>query len=356
MSVQNDISELLSRDAFRDGVFRRDRYQCVLCGRGEPIDAHHIVERRLWDDDGYYLDNGATLCDDRDGTIGCHKKAEQTVVSCDEIRVAAGIRRTLLPDHLYRDNTYDKWGNIIMPDGTRVKGELFHDESVRKVLASGGVLSLFRDRVKYPRTYHLPWSPGRTDDDRVLTDTNHLERRRVIITEKMDGENTTMYRDYIHARSLDSASHPSRGWVKNLHAQIHSGIPIGWRLCGENLFARHTLSYDRLPSYFTLFSIWDENNVCLSWDETVDYAAILDLVTVPIIYDGRWDERYVRRLACGMDLSEHEGFVVRVADSFSYAAFRRSVAKFVRKEHAGTAHNWMMQQVVRNGLSQPKRI
>jgi hypothetical protein len=99
-----------------------------------------------------------------------------------------------------------------------------------------------------------------------------------------------------------------------------------------------------------LFSIWDENNECLSWDETVDYAAILGLVTVPIIYDGKWDEGYVKRLASGMDLSEHEGFVVRTADSFSYAAFRSSVAKFVRKEHVGTAQNWMMQQVIRNAL------
>ncbi len=350
MSLENDTSELLTRDAFRESVFRRDDYKCVLCGRGEPIDAHHIMERRLWDDGGYYLDNGATLCDDRDGSIGCHKKAEQTVVSCDQVRAAAGIHRVLLPDHLYHDNTYDKWGNIIMPDGTRVKGELYHDESVRKVLSSGGVLPLMKDRVKYPRTYHLPGSPGRPDDDRVLTDTSQFAGRRVIITEKMDGENTTMYRDYIHARSLDSASHPSRGWVKNLHARIQGNIPDGWRLCGENLFARHTLEYDELPSYFTLFSIWDENNICLPWDETVEYSALLELVTVPVMYDGIWDEAYAKNFASQMDLSKKEGYVVRVADSFSYGAFRRSVAKFVRGDHVGTAHNWMMQQVVKNKL------
>jgi len=161
------------------------------------------------------------------------------------------------------------------------KGELFGDESVRKVLASAGMLSAFRDRVKYPRTYHLPWSPGKTNDDRVLEDTSCFDRRRVVITEKMDGENTTMYADYIHARSLDSSSHPSRGWVKNLHAQIRSKISPGWRICGENLFAQHTLHYANLPTYFMVFSIWDENNVCLSWDETRLYAGVLDLATVP---------------------------------------------------------------------------
>ena len=95
MSAQNDTSEVLTREAFRGSVFLRDGYRCVLCGRGAPIDAHHIIERRLWDDGGYYLENGATLCDDRYGSIGCHKKAEQTVISCDEISAAAGIRRIL---------------------------------------------------------------------------------------------------------------------------------------------------------------------------------------------------------------------------------------------------------------------
>jgi hypothetical protein len=350
MGVPNDQSELLDRDTFRESVLRRDSYKCVICGRGDPLDAHHILERRLWDDGGYYLSNGATLCDDRDGSIGCHKKAERTVLSCQEIRSAAGISRVLLPDHLYRDNVYDKWANIVMPDGSRIKGELFHDESVQKVLGAGGVLPLFRDRVKYPRTYHLPWSPGLTDDDRVLDDTSVFEGRRVIVTEKMDGENTTMYRDYIHARSLDSANHPSRGWVKNLHAQIQASIPQNWRICGENLFAKHTLRYEALPSYFMVFSIWDEYNKCLSWDETIEYAAVLELEVVPVIFDGIWDEKLVRNFEKSLNLDEHEGYVVRLADSFSYGAFRNSVAKFVRKQHVGTAHNWLMQQVVKNEL------
>lgn len=50
---------------------------------------------------------------------------------------------------------------------------------------------------------------------------------------------------------------PSRDWIKALHGQIAHEIPEGWRLCGENLYARHSIAYDALPSYFTLFSIWD---------------------------------------------------------------------------------------------------
>jgi hypothetical protein len=138
--------------------------------------------------------------------------------------------------------------------------------------------------------------------------------------------------------------------VKNLHAQIRSKISPGWRICGENLFAQHTLHYANLPTYFMVFSIWDENNVCLSWDETRLYAGVLDLATVPVILDGVWDHDYARKLGDTMDLTEKEGYVVRVADAFPYGAFRRSVAKFVRAAHVGTSHNWMMQAVVRNQI------
>jgi hypothetical protein len=341
----------MTRDTFRETVFARDSYGCVICRRpisDVRIDAHHIMERRLWDDGGYYLDNGATLCDQ--GDAGCHKKAETTEISCEEIRSAAGITRVLLPPHLYRDNQYDKWGNIILPSGNRIKGELFGDESVQKNLRMGGVIDLFQPYVKYPRTYHLPWSPGLTDDDRAHEHTDFFAGKRVIITEKMDGENTTMYRDYIHARSLDSGSHPSRGWVKNLHAQVCGDIPEGWRICGENLYAKHSLGYSSLPSYFMAFSIWDERNYCLSWDDTRLYAEVLGLEVVPVLYDGLWDEAYVRGLAGRLDLGVVEGYVVRVADAFSYGQFRRCVGKFVRKEHVGTSHNWMMQAITRNSL------
>ena len=49
------------------------------------------------------------------------------------------------------------------------------------------------ERVKYPRTYHLPYSKGYTSDDKVLTSDNQFQTMDVVVTEKMDGENTTIY-------------------------------------------------------------------------------------------------------------------------------------------------------------------
>lgn len=41
----------------------------------------------------------------------------------------------------------------------------------------------------------------------------------------MDGENTSLYRNKLHARSEDSKDHKSRHWIKSFHAQIKYNIP-----------------------------------------------------------------------------------------------------------------------------------
>jgi RNA ligase len=97
-------------------------------------------------------------------------------------------------------------------------------------------------RCKYPRTPHLPWSPGASEDDVKLDGCLKFQGREVVVTEKMDGENTSLYRNGLHARSLDSRHHPSRDWIKAWHGGIAHHIPEGWRLCGENVYARHSIA------------------------------------------------------------------------------------------------------------------
>ena len=328
-------AKLLSRDDFREGTFRRDKHVCVLCG-APGKDAHHIVDRRLWGNGGYFLENGATVCEP------CHLKCERTLVSCEELRERCGIKEIVLPERLYLYQIYDKWANPILPNGTRLRGELFFDESVQKVLSEGGVLHLFTNRVKYPRTFHLPWSPGTTEDDKVLTSLSGFEGEEVVVSLKLDGENTSLQRDYIHARSLEYAPRIDRDRIKALHASIAFEIPEDWRICGENLWAEHSISYKSLNSLFYVFSIWNEKNVCLSWEDTLEWAQLLGLPTVPVLYRGPWDEKLVRKLHqdVGEDGEEREGYVVRVARSFSYGEFRRIVGKYVRASHVRTQAHW----------------
>jgi hypothetical protein len=327
--------KVLSRTEFQKAVFERDRHVCVICKK-EAADAHHIIERRLWGTTGgYYISNGASLCEDH------HKLAEQTVLSCEDIRKAAGIEKVILPPHLYDEFQYTKWADIVFPTGMRLKGDLFFDPSVQKILKEGNVLDRYSPYIKYPRTFHLPFSLSKTNDDRTLEDTSHFEGQEVVVTVKIDGEQTTFYDDYFHCRSIDYQHESHRNWVKYLHEKIRHEIPKGWRLNGENVTAVHSIKYSNLETYFFLFSIWNEVNQCLSWDETVQYADILNLKMVPILYRGVWDEKKIRSIYTPTyNGNPCEGYVVRMTRPFFYGEFHKCVAKFVREGHVGTNHHW----------------
>ena len=90
-------------------------------------------------------------------------------------------------------------------------------------------------RVKYPRTFHLPYGLTLSDDDKRLASDSIFSEMKVAVSEKMDGENTTVYSDgYIHARSLDGCKHPWQTWLKSYVQSWCYKIPTGWRVCGEN--------------------------------------------------------------------------------------------------------------------------
>ena len=203
-------------------------------------------------------------------------------------------------------------------------------------------------KIKYPRTPHLSWSPGATSDDVHHVNLQQFIGRQVVVTEKMDGENTTLYRDDMHARSIDGRYHPSRAWVKALQANIGYQIPHGWRICGENLYAQHSIAYNELASYFLAFSVWDDNNNCLSWADTQVFLTSLGLSSPKVIYQGQWCEKTIRNIE--LDLSKQEGYVVRLADTFNYRDFKSSVAKWVRPNHVTSDKHWMHQQIIANKL------
>jgi len=204
-------------------------------------------------------------------------------------------------------------------------------------------------RYKYPRTPHLPWSPGASDDDIRLDITSQFSCKNIVITEKMDGENTTLYPDYIHARSIDSRHHESRNWVKQLQGRVGYQIPEGFRICGENLYAKHSIHYENLKSYLYIFSVWSNQNICLSWAETLQWANTLGFEPVPVLYEGIWNETEIRKLK--LDLTKQEGYVVRLAEAFPFDQFKQSIAKWVRSNHVQSDEHWMHQAVIPNKLT-----
>lgn len=55
---------LLTREEFKKQVFARTNEKCCVPGCScKAVDAHHIMDRKLWSDGGYYLSNGAALCE-----------------------------------------------------------------------------------------------------------------------------------------------------------------------------------------------------------------------------------------------------------------------------------------------------
>lgn len=209
--------------------------------------------------------------------------------------------------------------------------------------------------TKYPRTHHLPWSDTiGPDGDHVLEDVSIFPNQEIVVTEKLDGENTTLYRTHLHARSLDGRHHVSRDWIKSWHAGIAHLIPPGWRVCGENMFALHSIRYTALPSYYIVFNVHDGTQF-LAWDDVTAFCDERGFIAAPLLYRGRWDEKKVR--ACHTGTSRfggaQEGYVVRLERAFREDDFGCCVGKYVRPHHVQTGKHWMLKPVEKNGLATP---
>jgi len=201
---------------------------------------------------------------------------------------------------------------------------------------------------KYPRTFHLPYSLTMSDDDKRLESDEQFKKMDcVVVTIKMDGENTTVYSDgYMHARSLDSKSNPWQEKVMALSRNWYFRIPDGWRICGENLQAKHSIGYTfkSMDELFQCFGIYDESDDCISWEDTKFVCEDIGIKTVPEIYVGPYDKDKI--LAAFAEYSakvapqEVEGFVVRNAAAFPYSKFRENTGKYVRANHVQTDQHW----------------
>ena len=201
--------------------------------------------------------------------------------------------------------------------------------------------------IKYPRTFHLPYSLTITEDDKRLeSDEQFYKMDEIYCSIKMDGENTTCYPNgYIHARSINGNKYPWQTWLKQYIQKWCHNIPNGWRVCGENLYATHSINYT-FPNegyYFQLFGIYNEKNECLSYEDTWIYVDILGVKMVDVFYVGKYNkelilqkfEEYKKK-----SVNEVEGFVIRNCASFPYSEFKNNSGKFVRANHVQTDSHW----------------
>lgn len=210
---------------------------------------------------------------------------------------------------------------------------------------------------KYGRTYHYPFSPGTTSDDRI----SHLYWddmsviKQVVHTEKLDGENSCLNKYGVFARSHAAPTvHP---WARHLQQkwELIKHDLGDLEIFGENLYAVHSIKYINLTEHFFVFGVRIHNQ-WLSWEETKFYAAMLDFSTVPEIKTAIptneeefrkevlsfvshqsvfGSEDVYTKSACTM-----EGLVTRNTEGYSVDAFKNNVFKYVRKGHVKTDEHW----------------
>lgn len=198
----------------------------------------------------------------------------------------------------------------------------------------------YLNAIKYPKTMHFDFSKSLQNDDRRLESLDGFESKIVVVTEKMDGENFSIYNDYSHPRSVIDDGHESRNWLKGYIAKFQWEIPDNWRLCGENMFAEHSIRYEELKSYFYAFSIWDDENYCLDWSEFTKWCEQLNIEHVPLLYIGKFDYNKIKEIYQNLDFNKSEGIVYRTLDGFHYDDFQKHVAKAVRPSHVSTDDHW----------------
>ncbi|WP_459188465.1 RNA ligase family protein [Parabacteroides sp. APC149_11_2_Y6] len=212
---------------------------------------------------------------------------------------------------------------------------------------------------KYGRTYHFPFSPGTTSDDRI----NHMywediQRIETLVhTEKLDGENNCLNRYGVFARS--HAAPTTSPWTCQLRErwELLKRDLGDIELFGENLYAVHSIEYKRLESYFFIFAV-RQQDTWLSWEEVKFYAGLCDFPVVPELavqpVKALTQETLQRQIILwaqepsifgSIDTQlvqdcSREGVVSRNINEYPVSEFARNVFKYVRKGHVKTGEHW----------------
>jgi hypothetical protein len=211
---------------------------------------------------------------------------------------------------------------------------------------------------KYGRTFHYPFSPGTTSDDRINQDywEDICRLETVIHTEKLDGENNCLSKYGVFARS--HAAPTTSAWTRKIQEKwdlIKNDLG-NYEVFGENLYAIHSIEYPLIENYFYVFAV-RELDKWLSWEEAAFVAAAFDLPTVPVLEEVNhfsnkklFEEKILSMVkgestflsidtqtkkTCSM-----EGIVTRNKFEYDVVNFQENVFKYVRKGHVKTDEHW----------------
>lgn len=212
---------------------------------------------------------------------------------------------------------------------------------------------------KYGRTYHFPFSPGTTSDDRFNhTYWEDIQKIETLVhTEKLDGENNCLNQFGVFARShVAPTTSPWTSQIRERWELIKRDLG-DIELFGENLYAVHSIGYKQIEDYYFVFAV-RQLDKWLSWEEVKFYAAMFDFPTVPELMiqltDGLTEELLKQQIIdwaqepslfgsfdpqAGSDCTR-EGIVTRNIGEYPVSEFIHNVFKYVRKGHVKTDEHW----------------
>jgi len=352
---------------FRQAVFNQDGSTCLIpwCEK-DTVDSHHIIERKLWNDDENISGNKANVCSH-------HHRLAEGDLNHTESKIATKSDPDIPPQAFWH------WANATDPPlpaeietpHTNKWGDKFNTHSQEE-----------RNRIKYQSSRHLMplyWWDETKADERIEADDTELKTldpfigTPLVITEKMDGGNCMIVNDVNNPVRGRNGTRPTdamrplyreRGlyWMN----RVNEKLPERYQVFGEWLLNKHSIHYgcdcdpkcdDSAPSlstltgverddaYFQIFGVYDKiHHIWLSWPTTEKIAEQLGFPTTPVIYkeDSTDNPTYTTEHEAQRDLTEKahnvikkggEGIVVRHKLPYHYSQFPTSLGKYVRENH-----------------------
>lgn len=211
---------------------------------------------------------------------------------------------------------------------------------------------------KYGRTFHYPFSPGTTSDDRInrhyWDDISQI--KNILHTEKLDGENNCLSQYGVFARSHGAPTvSPWTNFLREKWQYLKRDLG-NYEIFGENLYAIHSIQYPLIENHFYVFGI-RVMDCWLSWEETAFIAQFFDFPVVPVLneieapqdillYENDILNMVQKPSVFGsIDVQTQEnctmeGIVSRNKEEYLVSDFQHQVFKYVRKGHVKTDEHW----------------
>ncbi|CTQ55741.1 hypothetical protein LP7551_04287 [Roseibium album] len=158
---------------------------------------------------------------------------------------------------------------------------------------------IIMELIKYPRTRHLEGSRlqiGDLSDDQRIAD---LAGKLLIVEEKVDGANCALSYEADAIPRLQSRGHFLTGGHRERHfdlfktwasvhaARLFEALGCRYIMYGEWMYAKHTVFYDQLPSYFLEFDLYDRfSEQFLSTAQRREVLFGLPVMPVPVVHKG----------------------------------------------------------------------